>query len=50
MTTAIRQCSDCWREGFAHGWRDALRLAARELPPETWSMLDKLADAYKLAS
>ncbi len=38
-----------WREGFGYGFRDALRLAARELPPETWHTLDRLADEYELA-
>ncbi|HSS26058.1 MAG TPA: hypothetical protein VLL82_17050 [Mycobacterium sp.] len=33
-----------WRHGFAFGFRDALRLAARRLPPETWHTLDRLAD------
>ena len=40
---------DVWRDGFGHGFRDALRLAARRLPPEAWSVLDKLADDYDLA-
>ena len=47
-----RQCgryADTWREGFAYGFRDALRLAARQLPPETWSTLAELADRYALA-
>jgi hypothetical protein len=38
-----------WREGFARGFCDALRLAARELPPETWHTLAQLADQYALA-
>jgi hypothetical protein len=39
-----------FREGFARGFRDALRLAARRLPPETWPALEALADQYDLAS
>jgi hypothetical protein len=38
-----------WREGFGQGWRDALRCAARRLPPETWAILDALACEYQLA-
>jgi hypothetical protein len=38
-----------WREGFAYGFRDALRLAARRLGPETWHALDRLADEFELA-
>lgn len=38
-----------FREDFARGFRDALRLAARRLPPETWPTLDALADEYDLA-
>ena len=38
-----------WREGFGYGFRDALRLAARELPPETWAVLGDLAERYGLA-
>lgn len=41
--------ADTFRWGFGCGFRDALRLAARELPPETWHTLDKLADEYGLA-
>lgn len=47
-----RQCgryADAWREGFAVGFQDALRLAARELPPETWAVLEQLAQRYDLA-
>lgn len=39
-----------WRHGFAAGAIDALRLAARRLPPQAWNVLDDLADAYKLAA
>jgi hypothetical protein len=39
-----------WRHGFRAGAADALRLAARRLPPEAWNVLDKLADAYELAA
>lgn len=41
--------ADAWRHGFGHGFRDALRLAARELPVETWATLDALAERYELA-
>ena len=39
-----------WREGFKAGAIDALRLAARRLPPQAWNVLDDLADAYELAA
>ncbi len=48
-----RQCgrhADTFRWGFACGFRDALRLAARRLPPETWSTLEALACDYELVS
>lgn len=48
-----RRCgrhADAWRWGFGCGFRDALRLAARQLPPETWDTLEALADQYELAS
>lgn len=38
-----------WREGYAAGFRDALRLGERELPPETWAVLYQLATRYDLA-
>lgn len=38
-----------WRDGFGYGFRDALRLAARRLPPEAWPLLDRLASQYELA-
>jgi hypothetical protein len=47
-----RRCgrhADTFRWGFGCGFRDALRLAARRLPPETWDALDGLADEYDLA-
>ncbi len=47
-----RQCgrhADTFRWGFAHGFKDALRLAARRLPPEAWPVLEALADEYELA-
>lgn len=37
-----------WREGFAAGFLDGLRLAARRLPPEVWPVLEELASAYAL--
>lgn len=45
----LRRGADLYREGFARGFRDALRLAARRLPPETWPVLDALADEHELA-
>jgi hypothetical protein len=48
-----RQCgryADAWRDGFGYGFRDALRLAGRRLPPEAWPTLDALADEYELAA
>jgi hypothetical protein len=50
---AGRQCchntvgrhADAWREGFGYGFRDALRLAAREIDdPAVWLVLDRLAE------
>jgi hypothetical protein len=38
-----------WREGFGYGFRDALRLAARRLPPECWHVMEALASEYELA-
>jgi hypothetical protein len=48
-TRPDRRPAELWRDGFAHGFRDALRLAARELPPDTWAALDQLAERYDLA-
>ena len=51
-TTAPRHIggyASAWRHGFAYGFRDALRLAARRLPAEAWSVLDALASEYDLA-
>jgi hypothetical protein len=54
---ATRQCrcnkvsrrAAAWRDGFAYGFRDALRLAQRELDdPHAWVLLDRLADRYDL--
>jgi hypothetical protein len=42
-----RRGADLYREGFARGARDALRVAARQLPPETWPVLDALANEYE---
>jgi hypothetical protein len=44
-----RPAGEIWRDGFAYGFRDALRLAARELPPECWPVLHELANEYELA-
>jgi hypothetical protein len=38
-----------WREGFSYGFRDALRLAGRRLPPESWAVIEALADEFDLA-
>ena len=39
--------ADAWREGFAYGFRDALRLAQREIhDPAVWLALSRLADRY----
>ena len=40
----MRSTARVWRNGFAHGFIDALRLAQRELNEHTWLVLDKLAD------
>jgi hypothetical protein len=39
-----------WRDGFAAGAADALRVAGRRLPVETWHIVEALADAYELAA
>ena len=40
-----------WRTGFAYGFRDALRLAQREIDdPAVWVVLDRLAADYDLAA
>jgi hypothetical protein len=55
---AHRQCrhntvgrhADAWRDGFGCGFRDALRLAQREIDdPAVWAVLDRLAANYELA-
>ena len=38
-----------FREGFRRGAQDALRAAGRHLPPETWHIIEALADQYELA-
>ncbi|MGO9155888.1 hypothetical protein [Mycobacterium sp.] len=38
-----------WRDGFRAGAADALRVAGRRLPVETWHTIEALADAYELA-
>ncbi len=52
-SAAPRQCgryADAWRWGFGHGFRDALRLAARRIDdPRVWMVLDELASDYDLA-
>jgi hypothetical protein len=39
-----------WRDGFKAGAADALRVAGRRLPVETWNTIEALADAYELAA
>ncbi len=49
-----RQCcrrigrhADAWREGFGYGFREALRLAQREVDdPAVWLVLARLADRH----
>jgi hypothetical protein len=52
--TSRRPYSGChatvWRQVYARGFRDALRLAERRLGPEAWLVLSALADEYDLAS
>ncbi len=44
----LERCAPAWREGFGAGFRDALRLAAREIDdPHAWAVLDRLADRYR---
>ena len=43
----IGRYAHAWRNGFARGAVDALRLAARELDdPDVWVVLVRLADRY----
>jgi hypothetical protein len=44
-----RQCGDVFREGFARGFRDGVRMAMRRLPPETWPALEALSSEFDLA-
>lgn len=39
-----------WRAGFRAGAVDALRVAGRRLPVETWHIVEALADQYELAA
>jgi hypothetical protein len=45
-----RQCgrhADTFRWGYGRGFKDALRIAAREVDdPHVWPVLDRLADRY----
>jgi hypothetical protein len=45
----LRCGADLYREGFGRGFRHALQLVARQLPPESWAVLDQIANAYDLA-
>ena len=38
-----------WRDGFTAGAVDALRVAGRYLPVETWHIIEQLANQYDLA-
>jgi hypothetical protein len=38
-----------WRDGFKAGAADALRVAGRHLPAETWPVVEALASEYDLA-
>jgi hypothetical protein len=46
---AIGRYATGWRHGFTAGALDALRLAGRQLPPESWVGIEQLADRYELA-
>jgi hypothetical protein len=47
---AGRRGAELWRDGFCHGFLDALRCAARRTDdPEVWGMLSRLAEEYTLA-
>jgi hypothetical protein len=39
-----------WCDGFRAGAVDALRLAGRQLPPESWHVVEALADAYRVVA
>jgi hypothetical protein len=55
--TAPRQCrrntvglyASGWRDGFKAGAADALRVAGRHLPAETWPALEALSSEFDLA-
>jgi len=49
LTRRSTSHSGVWRNGFRTGALDALRSAARWLPPDTWSALDQLARLYEQA-
>jgi hypothetical protein len=50
-TLAVGRFAHAWREGFGYGFRDALRLAQREVDdPAVWLVLDRLADECQLAA
>jgi hypothetical protein len=46
---AIGRYASGWRDGFTAGAIDALRQAGRQLPPESWHLVEALANAYELA-
>jgi hypothetical protein len=46
----VGRFAGAWREGFGHGFRDALRLAGRRLPPEMWLVIEALSDEFDLAA
>jgi hypothetical protein len=41
-----RTVAEGYIEGHRDGFADACRLAARELPPQCWPVLDALAQRY----
>jgi hypothetical protein len=46
----IGRYANGWRDGFRAGAADALRVAGRRLPAETWHIIEALADQYELAA
>lgn len=50
LSSRSRGYAGAWREGFGYGFRDALRLVAREIDdPKVWAALADIADGYALA-
>ena len=44
---AVGRYAAGWQHGFTAGALDALRLVGRQLPPESWAIVEQLADAYE---